>query len=261
MAEYTNLTFNFSDKIVMVTGGGSGIGLAIADQFARASATVVIAGRSQERLDNALRTLPAGRVSAVGADVGDPADVERLINGIIERYGRLDIVVSNAAVIVSGEILDVSASDWEALRQTNIDGFFYLAKTTLPLLEQSQGTFIAISSVSGLAGDWKLAVYDATKGAVSQFVRALALDWGRRGVRVNAVAPSLIRTDPVAAVTSDPRLVAKFEDRVALGRLGEVEDVAPAVLFLASDAARYITGVMLPVDGGTTASNGQARPA
>jgi len=260
MAEYTNLKFNFSDKIVVVTGGGSGIGLAIADHFARASATVVIAGRTQERLDNALRTLPAGRVTAVRADVGDPADVERLINGIIERYGRLDIVVSNAAVLVSGEILDVSTTDWEALRQTNIDGFFYLAKTTLPLLEQSQGTFIAISSVSGLAGDWKLAVYDASKGAVSQFVRALALDWGRRGVRVNAVAPSLIRTDPVAAVTSDPRLVAKFEDRVALGRLGEVEDVAPAVLFLASDAARYITGVVLPVDGGTTASNGQARP-
>jgi meso-butanediol dehydrogenase / (S,S)-butanediol dehydrogenase / diacetyl reductase len=253
MAEYTNLTFNFSDKIVVVTGGGSGIGLAIADRFARASATVVIAGRTQERLDNALRTLPAGRVTAVRADGGDPADVERLINGIVERYGRLDIVVSNAAVSVSGEITDVSTTDWEALRQTNIDGFFYLAKTTLPLLEQSQGTFIAISGVSGLAGDWKLAVLDASKGAVSQFVRALALDWGRRGVRVNAVAPSLIRTDLVAAMTSDPRLVAKFEDRVALGRLGEVEDVAPAVLFLASDAARYITGVVLPVDGGVMA--------
>jgi meso-butanediol dehydrogenase/(S,S)-butanediol dehydrogenase/diacetyl reductase len=259
MAGYASLTFDYSAKIVVVTGGGSGIGLAIADAFTRAGATVVIAGRSQERLDTALRTLPAGRVSAVRADVGDPADVERLITGIVERYGRLDIVVSNAAVLVLGEILDVSTTDWEALRQTNIDGFFYLAKTTLPLLEQSQGTFIAISSVSGLAGDWKLAVYDASKGAVSQFVRALALDWGRRGVRVNAVAPSLIRTDPVAAVTSDPRLVAKFEDRVALGRLGEVEDVAPAVLFLASDAARYITGVVLPVDGGTTASNGQAR--
>lgn len=261
MAEYANLTFDFSDKIVVVTGGGSGIGLAIADAFARAGATVVIAGRSRERLDTALRTLPEGRVTAVRADVGDPADVERLITGIIERHGRLDIVVSNAAVLVSGEIVDVSTTDWEALRQTNIDGFFYLAKATLPLLEQQQGTFIAISSVSGLAGDWKLAVYDASKGAVSQFVRALALDWGRRGVRVNAVAPSLIKTDPVAALTGDPQLVAKFEDRVALGRIGEVEDVAPAVLFLASDAARYITGVVLPVDGGTTASNGQARVA
>jgi meso-butanediol dehydrogenase/(S,S)-butanediol dehydrogenase/diacetyl reductase len=136
-------------------------------------------------------------------------------------------------------------------------GRCHLAKATLPLLQRSRGSFIAISSVLGLAGDWQAAVYDASKGAVSQFVRALALDWGRRGVRVNAVAPSLIQTEPVAAVTRDPQLVAKFEDRIALGRLGEVEDVAPAVLFLASDAARYITGVVLPVDGGTTASNGQ----
>jgi meso-butanediol dehydrogenase/(S,S)-butanediol dehydrogenase/diacetyl reductase len=258
-ATYANLMFDFSDKIVVVTGGGSGIGLAIAHDFARAGATVVIAGRSHEKLDQALRTLPAGRVVAVGADVGDPADVARLINGIIERYGRLDIVVSNAGVVVLGEIVDVSMRDWEALRQTNIDGFFYLAKATLPLLQRSRGSFIAISSVSGLAGDWQAAVYDASKGAVSQFVRALALDWGRRGVRVNAVAPSLIKTEPVAAVTRDPQLVAKFEDRIALGRLGEVEDVAPVVLFLASDAARYITGVVLPVDGGATASNGQPR--
>jgi meso-butanediol dehydrogenase/(S,S)-butanediol dehydrogenase/diacetyl reductase len=102
-------------------------------------------------------------------------------------------------------------------------------------------------------------VYDASKGTVSQFVRALALDWGSRGVRVNAVAPSLIRTEPVSFITSDPQMVARSEDRIALGRIGEVEDVAPVVLFLASDAARYITGVVLPVDGGTTASNGQAR--
>lgn len=259
MARYANVTFDFSDKIVVVTGGGSGIGLAIVDAFARSGASVVIAGRSPGKLDQALGTLPAERVTAVRADVGDSADVERLISGITRRFGRLDIVVSNAAVIVPGDITEVSTTDWEALRQTNIDGFFYLARTTLPLLEQAQGTFIAISSISGLAGDWKNAVYDASKGAVSQFVRALALDWGRRGVRVNAVAPSLIKTEPVSFITSDPQLVARSEDRTALGRIGEVEDVAPVVLFLASDAARYITGVVLPVDGGTTASNGQAR--
>src|SRR5260370_1810989 len=240
-ATYANLTVDFSDKIVVVTGGGGGIGGAIAHAFARAGATVVIAGGPQEKLDQALRTLPAGRVIAVGADVGDPADVARLINGISERYGRLDIVVSNAGAVVLGEIVDVSTRDWEALRQPNIDGFFYLAKATLPLLQRSRGSFIAISSVSGLAGDWKAAVYDASKGAVSQFVRALALDWGRRGVRVNAVAPSLIKTDPVAAVTRDPQLVAKFEDRIALVRLGEAADAPPPGLCLATSAARYIT--------------------
>jgi meso-butanediol dehydrogenase / (S,S)-butanediol dehydrogenase / diacetyl reductase len=110
-ATYANLAFDFSDKVAVVTGGGSGIGLAIADHFARAGATVVIAGRSQEKPDQALRTLPAGRVRAVGADIGDPADVARLINGIIERYGRLDIVVSNAGAAVLGEIVDVSMRD------------------------------------------------------------------------------------------------------------------------------------------------------
>jgi meso-butanediol dehydrogenase/(S,S)-butanediol dehydrogenase/diacetyl reductase len=133
-ATYANLTFDFSDQIVVVTGGGSGIGRAIAHAFARAGATVVIAGRSQAKLDQALRTLPTGRVIAVGADVGDSADVARLINGISERYGRLDIVVSNAGVVVLGEIVDVSTQDWEALRQINIDDFFYPSGQKAPPL-------------------------------------------------------------------------------------------------------------------------------
>src|SRR5260370_39594573 len=114
-ATYANLTFDFSDKIAVVTGGGSGIGRAIAHDFARAGATVVIAGRSQEKLDQALRTLPAGTVIAVGADVGDPADGARLINGLSERYGRLAIVGINAGAVVLGEFVDVSTLDWEAL--------------------------------------------------------------------------------------------------------------------------------------------------
>ncbi|WP_327286877.1 SDR family NAD(P)-dependent oxidoreductase [Streptomyces sp. NBC_01198] len=259
MTAHNESRFDFSDSVVLVTGGGSGIGLATADAFAKAGATVIITGRNQDKLDRALAQLPENRATGVRTDIGDPADVERLVSTVIDRYGRLDVVVSNAAGYVSGEITDVSTADWEALRQTNIDGFFHLAKATLPLLAQTGGSFTATSSVSGLAGDWKGAVYDATKGAVSLFVRALALDWGPRGVRVNAVAPSLTRTGPVAGVTGNAELAAKFEERVALGRLGEPEDVALVFLFLASDAARYVTGVILPVDGGTSASNGQAR--
>ncbi|WP_405577698.1 SDR family NAD(P)-dependent oxidoreductase [Streptomyces sp. NBC_01190] len=260
MGTYADVSFNFSGKVVLVTGGGSGIGLATARAFAEAGATVVISGRTQKRLDTALGGIPGDRTSAVRADISDPADIERLVSTVIERHGRLDVVISNAAGYVTGEITDTSTADWEALRQANIDGFFHLAKATLPLLAETGGSFNATSSVSGLAGDWKLAAYDATKGAVSLFVRALALDWGARGVRVNAVAPALTRTDPVADVTGSPELAAKFEERTALGRLGEPEDVAGVHLFLASDAARYVTGVILPVDGGTSASNGQARP-
>lgn len=259
MTENSNVSFDFDGKVVIVTGGATGIGYAIADQFARSGANVVIAGRSQDKLDAAVASLPASRAVAIRTDVGDPDHVARLVDGTIERFGRLDIVVSNAAGYVSGDILDVSTSDWEGLRRTNVDGFFHLAKAVLPHLAESGGSFIATSSVSGLAGDWNQAVYDASKAAVSNFVRSLALDWGGRGVRVNAVAPSLIKTDPVAAIVNDPTLAARFEERIALGRIGDAEDVAPAVLFLASDAARYITGVVLPIDGGTTAATGQGR--
>jgi meso-butanediol dehydrogenase/(S,S)-butanediol dehydrogenase/diacetyl reductase len=125
-------------------------------------------------------------------------------------------------------------------------------------VQQTGGSLVAVSSVSGLAGDWNQAGYNATKGALSNFVRSLALDWGTRGVRLNAVAPSLTATDPVRLLTENEALLAKAIDRTALGRIAQPSDIAPAVLFLASGAARYITGVILPVDGGTSAATGQA---
>ena len=259
MSNSGSVTFDFSGRVVLVTGGGSGIGQAIARDFAGAGAAVVITGRNQDRLDRAAAEM-SGKVEAVAADVGLRADVAAVVNGVLDRHGQLDVVVSNAAAYVPGDLADVSVPDWERLRQTNVDGFFHLAQETLPLLARSGGSFIATSSVSGLRGDWGQAVYNATKGAVSLFVQSLALDWGSRGVRVNAVAPSMTNTEVVAGVTGDPQLRALFESRVALGRIAEPEDIAPVVLFLASDAARYVTGVVLPVDGGTMASTGQARP-
>jgi meso-butanediol dehydrogenase/(S,S)-butanediol dehydrogenase/diacetyl reductase len=184
-------------------------------------------------------------------------EVERVVEETVERFGRLDVVVSNAAAYAPGDLTELSDEDWVSMRSVNIDGFFHLAKAALPHLERSTGTLLAVSSVSGLAGDWGQAGYNATKGAVSNFVRSLALDWGMRGVRINAVAPALTDTAPVRAVTENSELLAQFENRVALGRIAQPTDIAPAVLFLASDAAAYITGVVLPVDGGTSASTGQ----
>jgi meso-butanediol dehydrogenase/(S,S)-butanediol dehydrogenase/diacetyl reductase len=248
--------FDFSDSVVLVTGGGSGIGLAIAQAFLAAGANVIVTGRRREPLD-ALAAKNPGHAFALPADVSVKAEVGRVVTETIERFDRLDIVVSNAAVIFPGDLTDLSDEHWTTMRAINIDGFFHLARATLPHLQRSGGTLVAVSSVSGLAGDWGQAGYNATKGAVSNFVRSLALDWGERGVRINAVAPALTDTDTVRAVTGDPRLVAQFESRVALGRIAQPADIAPAVLFLASDAAAYITGVILPVDGGTSASNGQ----
>lgn len=251
--------YDFTDAVVLVTGGGTGIGLAITRAFLASGATVIVTGRRKEALDEALRDAPSDRAVAIAADVADKAQVGDLVDEVVRRFGRLDVVVSNAAGYVNGPLTDTDDADWERMRATNVDGFFHLAKRTLPLLAESGGNLVAVSSVSGVAGDWGQAGYNATKAAVSNFVRSLALDWGPAGVRLNAVAPALTRTGAVAAVTEDPALAAKFVDRVALGRIGEPEDIAPAVLFLASDAARYVTGVVLPVDGGTSASTGQAR--
>ena len=255
----TTATFDFTGAVVLVTGGGSGIGKQIAAEFAAAGATVVLSGRTRARLEAAVAEI-GGSTEARPADVGNGAAVRELIAGIVTAHGRLDVVVSNAADFVPGDITDVPDEAWEALRRTNVDGFFHLAKAALPVLADHRGTLIATSSVSGLRGDWGQSVYNASKGAVSLFVQSLALDWGAKGVRVNAVAPSVTATDPVAVITDTPALRAQFEARVPLGRLAEVSDIAPVVLFLASDAAKYVNGVVLPVDGGTSASTGQARP-
>jgi meso-butanediol dehydrogenase / (S,S)-butanediol dehydrogenase / diacetyl reductase len=248
--------FDFSDSVVLVTGGGTGIGLAIARAFLDAGAHVVVTGRRREPLQALAATNPE-HVFVIPADMSASTEVNRVVDETIERFGRIDIVVSNAAAYVPGELTDLSDEDWATMRALNIDGFFHLAKAALPHLERSAGTLLAVSSVSGLAGDWGQAGYNATKAAISNFVRSLALDWGTRGVRINAVAPALTDTGPVQAVTGNRELLAQFENRVALGRIAQPTDIAPAVLFLASDAAAYITGVILPVDGGTSASTGQ----
>jgi meso-butanediol dehydrogenase/(S,S)-butanediol dehydrogenase/diacetyl reductase len=246
-------------RAVLVTGGGSGIGGAIAQAFLDNGARVAVSGRRPEPLDRFAAAAPEGRALAVRGDVGRAEDATRIVEETVAAFGGLDVVVSNAAGYASGDLADLPAADWERLRATNIDGFVHLAQAALPLLVRSRGTLIAVASVSGLYGDWGQAAYNATKHAVVGFVQSLALDYGDRGVRINAVAPAFTVTDMTADVGTDEASLAPFLDRIALGRPGRPEDVAPAVLFLASDDAAYITGSVLTVDGGTSASTGQPR--
>ncbi|MEH3034541.1 MAG: SDR family oxidoreductase [Aeromicrobium erythreum] len=197
------------------------------------------------------------RALVVPADVSDRGDVTRLVEQTLDAFGTIDVVVSNAAAYANGDFTDLSDEDWAAMRDTNIDGFLHLARATLPELERSGGNLVAITSVSALAGDWGQAGYNASKHAISGFVTSLALDYGSRGVRINAVAPAFTITPLTEGMAKDDEALAPFVNRVALGRPGYPEDVAPAVLFLASDDARYITGATLRVDGGTSASTGQ----
>ncbi|WP_375388490.1 SDR family NAD(P)-dependent oxidoreductase [uncultured Amnibacterium sp.] len=251
--------YGVEGRSVLVTGGGSGIGAAIARAFLDNGARVAVSGRREAPLRRLVHGAPEGTALAAVGDVGLAADARRVVDETVSAFGGLDVVVSNAAGYASGDLADLSVHDWEQLRRTNVDGFLHLAQAALPHLVASRGNLVAVASVSGLHGDWGQAAYNATKHAVVGFVRSLALDYGDRGVRVNAIAPSFTLTEMTEAMDEDEAAIAPFVDRIALGRPGRPADMAPAVLFLASDDAAYITGSVLTVDGGTSASTGQPR--
>ena len=247
----------FTQKVVVVTGAGSGIGEATAKRFAREGAKVVLVGRSVDKLARVAAQLEGEGHLTRATDVADLSDVQALFNEVATRFGRLDVLVNNAGIVKSGKLTELEAKDWKELMSVDLDGVFYCTRTAMPALIASKGSIINVSSVSGLGGDWGMSFYNAAKGAITNFTRALALDHGPDGVRVNAVCPSLTRSELTEDMLGDESLMAKFRERIALGRPAEPEDIGDVIAFLASDDARFITGVNLPVDGGLSASNGQ----
>lgn len=250
-------TYDLKDKVVLMTGGGSGIGRAIAQLFLTNGAKVALVGRRLAKLEETVAGFSAADVLTIAADISNPATAEAIVSQTEQRFGKLDIVVNDAAAYVNATIADTTQADWEKIRATNIDGFFYLAKASYPALKRTHGNFVAVSSVSGISGDWAQAAYNASKHAVNGFVRSLALDWGADGVRINAVAPALTLTAMTDSVGQSDEQLAPYVNRIPLARPAHPDDIAPAVLFLASDDARYITGSIITVDGGTSASTGQ----
>ncbi len=240
-------TVDPAGSVVLVTGGSSGIGLAITRAITDAGATVAVTGRRRDRPEQALAGVPAERAAVLPADLTDGAPVRQVAADVADRFGRLG-VMSNAAGYGTAPLTDLAD-----------DAFSHLAEAALPHLALSRGDLVAVSSVSGLRGYWGQAAYNATKAAVTDVVRSLARDRGARGVRLNAVALALTSTltGLTEGVGRDEASPAPFVDRIALGRPGEPEDVVPAVLFLASEGPRSVTGAVLPVDGGTSASTGQ----
>ncbi len=247
----------FAGKVVIVTGAGSGIGAATARRFAQEGAMVAIADLSDDKLAATRGDLPADRTLAQATDVSKWEDVQALVEATVQRFGRLDVMVNNAGIAVQGKATEASIEDWYRVLATNVSGVFHGARAALPHLIRAKGCMVNTSSVSGLGGDWDMSFYNTSKGAVSNLTRALAMDHGKDGVRVNAVAPSLTFTGMTEDIKSNPELLAKFAERIPLGRGAEPEEIASVIAFLASDDARFVTGVILPVDGGVSASNGQ----
>ncbi|MGP1389476.1 3-oxoacyl-ACP reductase [Vibrio parahaemolyticus] len=245
------------NKVALVTGSANGIGLAIAKRLYEEGANVALADWNEEQLANTVESFDKQRVSAHSIDVSDPDKVAALISDVVTRFGKLDILVNNAGVHVPGSVIEGSVEDWKKISGVNIDGVVYCAKFALPELLKTKGCMVNTASVSGLGGDWGAAFYCASKGAVVNLTRAMALDHGAEGVRINAVCPSLVKTNMTNGWPQEIR--DKFNERIALGRAAEPEEIASVVTFLASDDASFINGVNLPVDGGATASDGQPK--
>ncbi|ART93394.1 meso-butanediol dehydrogenase/(S,S)-butanediol dehydrogenase/diacetyl reductase [Zymomonas mobilis] len=245
----------FQDKIVVITGGGNGMGKAAAERFSSEGAIVVLADWQIKDAEEVAASLPKDRAWPYKIDVSDSDAVKKMMDDIAAKYGKIDVLVNNAGILIPGKIMDASVEDWKKISSVNIDGVIYCAKFAMPYLIKSKGCIVNTASVSGLGGDWGMVYYCTTKGAVVNFTRALALDSGVNGVRVNSVCPCLVKTKMAANWPESAQ--AQFKNRVSLGRIPEAEEIASVMAFLASDDARFITGVNLPVDGGATASDGQ----
>ena len=247
----------FEGRTVIVTGSSSGIGEGVARRFAAEGANVVINSRSRDDLEKVARDLDGKRTLIVEGSVDEPAFAREIVARTIERFGGLDTLVNNAGVASSGPITDVADEDIDRVLGINVKGVIYLCRAAVPELEKTKGSIVNTSSVSGIGGDWAMSLYNASKGAVTNLTRSLALELGARGIRVNAVLPSLTRSEMSESAFDNALLMEAFERRSALGRVAEPDDIAGPVLFLASEDARFVTGANLPVDGGISASNGQ----
>jgi 3-oxoacyl-[acyl-carrier protein] reductase len=246
------MTFSFPGKVVLVTGSSRGIGAAVLTGFARAGATCVLhywddpGGGNRKDAEALAAGLPAPP-TLIAADVRDAAQVEAMMKQVKERHGGLDVLVNNAGIIRDKTLKKMTLDEWHAVIQTNLDGVFHCCKYGTEILRDG-GRVVNVASVAGLVGFHGQTNYAAAKAGVIGMTRVLAKELARRGVTVNAVAPGVIQTAMLGEVKEEVK--AEYLKQIPAGRLGRPEDVANAVLFLASEESSYITGQVLPVTGG-----------
>jgi meso-butanediol dehydrogenase/(S,S)-butanediol dehydrogenase/diacetyl reductase len=249
----------FENKVAVITGAASGIGAATARLLARESAHVVLADLN----DNGGASIAADlgpTAMAVKCDVSSAGDVQALIKAAVERHGRIDILFNNAGIGSFGTSVEIQPAEWERVIAIDLHSVYYACHYAIPHMPRGSA-IVNTASISGLGGDYRFAAYNAAKGAVVNYTRALAVDHGRDGIRVNALCPGLVETPITAGVQQLPGLREEWLQRIPMERAAQPEEMARVVAFLASDDASYVTGTIMVADGGRTAHTGQPEVA
>lgn len=246
--------FSLKGRVAAVTGGGSGIGLASAQALAHAGARLVLLDRNPVAAEVLATLGMAAEHFAVTADVADEASLEAAFQAVADKAGKLDILVNSAGTAIRRPAVELSVADWETVVNVNMTGTFLASRIAARQMIAAgiKGSIVNVSSIMGFSGGglYPNISYQTTKGAIVNMTRALAVEWAPNGIRVNAVAPTYVRTPFIAGLMADPELIARIEAMTPLRRLADPEEVANAILFLAGPGASMVTGHTLPVDGG-----------
>ncbi|MGH6894809.1 MAG: SDR family NAD(P)-dependent oxidoreductase [Dongiaceae bacterium] len=255
---------SLTDKIVIVTGGTRGIGAAIVETCAKLGGTVVLTGRNEAAgalVESQVR-VTGGAARFVQGDVTAPGFPDRLVDCVLAHEGRIDVLVNNAGILSRSNVADCTDAEWDSVIATNVTAIFQLCRAVVPVMRDQFASDQRAGAIVNIASDWALVAarnavaYGASKGAIAQLTRSMAIDHAKDGIRVNAVCPGDTETDMLLSGRGGEaraHVLARLGRAVPLGRVGRPVEIAAAVAFLASDAAGYITGVLLPVDGGNTA--------
>lgn len=251
--------FKLDGKIAIVTGGAGGIGEALALGLGIHGATVVVSSRNQEAIDAVAKKITdesGNKAIAITSDVTDESSMQSLVDAVVEKYGRIDILVNAMGMNIKHDAFDYPVEDWEKLFKVNVEGTMIACKAVGRVMrDQKGGAIVNLSSVRGIRGfTGGNSGYCATKGAVELITKALALEWAPHGIRVNALGPALVITPGTRHIAENPELAAKYAAAIPLGRIGMPEDMAGAVIYLVSDAASFVSGQTIYVDGGLTAA-------
>jgi dehydrogenase/reductase SDR family member 4 len=248
--------FDLTGRVAVITGSSRGIGRAIALECAKMGASVVVSSRKIEACEAVVSEIKAagGQATAIACNVGIKSDLDALVDRAMAQYGRIDILIPNAAINpVYGPSSEVSDEIWNKVLTSNLTATHWLCQMVLPgMADRGGGSVILLSSIVSVFGAANLGIYAISKAAEAQLARNLAVEWGARGIRVNSIGPGVVKTDFAKALYENPKAAAMVSNMTCLKRLGEPEDISGVAVFLASDAARYITGQLILVDGGTS---------